>query len=149
MNALMRTLVSAFRLIFFILLVLLWLANTPSHQISDFIGAHFPWPDTRSLKWSALLAEGLLTQLCVAIPTAFVLVLAFRHGSVRVAVVLGTIFVIRAFIDLPGASRLPHGTIFIAYLAFCHILLLTGLTRALEWNFNRRFERSRDSALLR
>jgi hypothetical protein len=123
----MRPTIAA-RVFLFLLLALLWARNFPNHAISEFIGAHFPWPTQKSWKWSALLFEGTLIQLVATAPVAILLAFAFRAWAVRVALALSVIFVILTLPQLPSPLSPPYGTVFISYITICHVAFLSGIT---------------------
>jgi hypothetical protein len=60
----------------------MWLLDFPHHNISKFIGQHFPWPVERSIKWPALLFERTLIEAGICIPVAIVLALRLRRFAV-------------------------------------------------------------------
>src|ERR1039457_5186989 len=98
----MKILIKLLRILLFVILALLWACNFPYHQVSDTIGAVFPWPIEKTWKWSALLFEGTLIQLAIGLPMAFLLSISFGKLAIRVACVLTTIFAIRLFFELPS-----------------------------------------------
>jgi hypothetical protein len=124
----MQTILQLFRILVLLVLLLLWACNVPNHPVSDFVGANFPWPTQKSLRWPGLLAEGALIHFAIALPFSLLLAFVFRNWSVRVAIALAAIFTMRAFFELPSPIAPPYGTIFLFYLVGCHVVLLVGLT---------------------
>ncbi|WP_188565055.1 hypothetical protein [Undibacterium terreum] len=123
----MRILFNSFRLLLLLILLFFWACNFPHYQISDFIGAHFPWPTHRQFKWLALLSEGLLVQLTCCLPTMLLLVAVFRKSAVWVAMALASLFLLRtAVFEFWHPIKPPDSYYFAGYLAACHLLLLAG-----------------------
>jgi hypothetical protein len=81
----MQAILTVARITLFLARIVCWVINFINHQISSFIGAHFPWPAAKSWKWNALLLEGALIQLVAAVPAALLLVVSFRTWALRVA----------------------------------------------------------------
>lgn len=123
----MRILFNSFRLLLLLILLFFWACNFPYYQISDFIGAHFPWPTHRQFKWFALLFEGLLIQLICCLPTMLLLVAVFRKSAVWVAMALASLFFLRtAVFEFWYPTKPPDSYYFAGYLVACHLLLLAG-----------------------
>jgi hypothetical protein len=116
------------RAIALLVLLVSWTCNVPYHQISDFVGSHFPWPETKSLRWAALLIEGALIQIMVSLPVALVVPVIFRRNALAVSIALASIFVIRSFVYLPSTINQRYGLVFIVYLVIVHFILLVGAT---------------------
>jgi len=140
----MNRIVTFARPLLLLALIVCWIANFPYHEISAFVGAHFPWPTTSSWRGLGLLAEGALVQLTVALPAAAILALSPRRWAFGGALALCAIFSVQTIITLGRELALNsrNGVVFALYLGVCHVLiLLGGLTLFLMSRPDHRLER--------
>jgi hypothetical protein len=121
-----NTLRNPLRILFLIFLLIIWTCNFPYQIISDFVGAHFPWPTDKSWSWVAFVVEGALIQIVVCLPFAFLVYKVFRNGAIAVGAALSAIFLIRTLFELLRQFNSFYGTSFALYLALCHSLILVG-----------------------
>jgi hypothetical protein len=130
----MKAAVLITRLVGFAVLALLWVQLIPYHQVSAFIGAHFPWPANRSWKWGALLLEGAMIQLVVTIPIAIAISVAYRNWAIAVASALAAIFFLASWRTSQVTPYLPYDRLFVWYLAICHSIFFVGTTLLMRSN---------------
>jgi hypothetical protein len=111
--------------ILFIFIVVAWATKIPYGQISEFVGCNFPWPDNRSMKWSALLVERSLIESIVCIPTAYLLSHLYRR-CLHVAILLILLYIPRAALDLSSPLSFSYTTAFVFFGMVIHAVLLIG-----------------------
>jgi len=119
-----------------LVLLLCWGCNTPHYQISNWVGAHFPWASShqRLDVWASLLVEGMLIHLIMAIITVPVLLLIYRHHASKVVLALSAIFIMRAMAEVPFSDP-PH-ILYLCYLAAANLTMMVGMAYWLSNKLN-------------
>ena len=111
--------------------------------ISDFVGAHFPWPEGRWLISASIFAENFLIEALVCLPFVLPMALVFRRGAVLAAMAVSLPVVLRAVSEMPHHRNGIYGSIIVGFVALCHFLFLVGGTAIARAKVR---ERERDAA---
>ncbi|RQO78179.1 hypothetical protein DBR44_00015 [Aquitalea sp. FJL05] len=127
MHKLLGGFIDALKLGALFVLLLCWGCNTPHYLISNWVGAHFPWTSSRQLwdVWAALLIEGMLIHLIMAVLTVPLLLLIYRHHATKVALALSAVFITRAMAELPLSD--PSHILYLCYLSVANLIMMVGL----------------------
>ena len=99
-------------------LLALWWLHTIHAPISDYVGAHFPFPSRGSaFVWPAVLAQTALIEALVCLPVAALLVLVLRKEATPVTVGLVCIFALRVAVEVFDRDESRN----MQMLGLCHI----------------------------
>jgi len=111
-------------------------------MISDFVGAHFPWPEGRWLISASIFAENFIIEALVCLPLVLPMALVFSRGAVLAAMAVSLPVVLRAVSEMPHHRNGIYGSIIVGFVALCHFLFLAGGTAIARANVK---ERGRDA----
>jgi hypothetical protein len=112
----------------FLLILLGWLFNFPHFLISNYIGEHFPFPDPKLWKWSALLVEVCLVEFSVCIPFVFPIAVLCRNLAIPASIFLFVIFIVHALFSLLTAANGVYFFVLLIFQIICHCAFLIGGT---------------------
>lgn len=130
MSKLLGWFIKVVKLLGLLVLLLFWGCNTPHYQISNWVGAHFPWTSShqRLDVWASLLVEGMLIHLLMAVITVPLLLVIYRHHATKVVLALSVVFITRAMAEVP-LSDPPH-VLYLCYLSMANLMAMVGLAYA-------------------
>lgn len=101
-----------------VLLVILWWFHVIHAPVSDYVGAHFPFPARGSvLVWPAVLTQVALIEALVCLPVAVLLVLVLRSEATVMAVGLACLFALRVAVEIFDRDQSSSMQV----LGLCHI----------------------------
>jgi hypothetical protein len=96
-----RSAVRAAQFALAIVLVAVWWLHAIHAPISEYVGAHFPFPSRASaLVWPAVLTQTALIEALVCLPVAALLALIFRSEATPMAVGLVCTFALRVAVEV-------------------------------------------------